>query len=90
MNIHQEKERLRWACRRGKLELDLFLIAFLEDCYEALTQEEKETFRLFLSETDPELHAYLMLEKECEHASYRALVQKIRTHRTLVNRNLTL
>lgn len=87
---NKSKERLRWCCRRGKLELDLFLIPFFDDCYEKLSLEEQQAFIEFLSEQDPDLHAYLMLERECEYAPFKALVHKIRAHRIWLNQNTTL
>lgn len=34
------KARLRWACRRGMLELDVLLMPFVEEGYDALSAEE--------------------------------------------------
>lgn len=83
----KQKERLRWRCRRGKLELDLFLIPFIDDCYEKLSDEEQQIFVKFLSEQDPDLHAYLMLERECAYAPFKILINKIRAHRLWLNQN---
>ena len=52
--------KLRWACRRGMLELDVILGNFLNEAYPALSEEDKERFVELLNCTDPELFAWLM------------------------------
>lgn len=76
-------ERIRWACRRGMLELDLFLVPFFENCYADLTSEEKKTFQQLLTHHDPDLHQYLTTEQKPDNKNEAALVDKIRTFRTL-------
>jgi len=56
----REKARLTWHCRRGMLELDLILQSFLETRLDQLTDKEIKAFDSLLSNTDPELFAWLM------------------------------
>ena len=49
------RERIRWRCRRGLLELDLVLKAFLERHFDSLDAAGVEAFNGLLSHTDPEL-----------------------------------
>lgn len=56
----REKARLTWHCRRGMLELDLILQSFLEKRLDQLTEKEIKAFDSLLSNTDPELFAWLM------------------------------
>jgi len=50
--------RLYWKCRRGMLELDLILFAFLEGHYEKLSEREKQVFEILLEEEDPILQSW--------------------------------
>lgn len=52
--------RLRWQCRRGMLELDLALSAYLENCYAELDDAGKRAFIDFLALDDPTLNAWLL------------------------------
>lgn len=54
-----EISRLRWQCRRGMLELDLFLQSFMDKAYEKLSPEQKQTFNLLLETPDQMLLDYL-------------------------------
>ena len=55
-----KKERLRWACRRGMLELDLLLSPFFENCFDELTKEQKENFEELLTQQDPDLYHWFI------------------------------
>jgi antitoxin CptB len=59
----ESMDRLRWRCRRGRLELELLLGAFLETSYAILSEEEKQAFELLLGCSDPELWQYCFGEK---------------------------
>ena len=39
------KARVKWACRRGMLELDVILGPFVDEAYDALTDEGKYVFQ---------------------------------------------
>lgn len=85
--IDKEYDRIRWRCRRGKLEIDLFLVPFFENCYRDLSADEKKEFIALLEEHDPDLHAYLMAEKEPSSHEQKQLIDKIREYRFTVSRN---
>lgn len=72
------RKRVRWACRRGMLELDLFLLPFFDHCYDNLPLEEKKDFALLLSQTDPQLFAWLMQSARPEKKELASIVDKIR------------
>ena len=71
------KARLRWACRRGMLELDLLFIPFVDDAYDDLTAEQQTTFERLLTEQDPDLFAWFMGHNTCEDLELNAMVQFI-------------
>ncbi len=79
--MNPENARIRWACRRGMLELDIFLLPFFDNCYLQLTCEEKAVFVDFLTATDPELFAWLMAHHLPDKKEFIAIVDKIRAYR---------
>lgn len=81
-NNNVEYHRIRWACRRGMLELDLFLMPFFENCYSDLSQAEKALFKALLSEHDPILYAWLMGFEPVSKKEFSAIVDKIRKFRS--------
>jgi antitoxin CptB len=51
----RELSRIRWQCRRGLLELDLVLAAFLDRKLETLDQGQLDAFRDLLQHPDNDL-----------------------------------
>lgn len=76
----KEKARLSWQCRRGMLELDLFLQKFLEHQVDGLSREQIKSFELLLSYTDPTLFAWFMGHEAPEEIELKELVALIRNH----------
>ena len=57
-------ERIRWHCRRGMLELDLVLSAFIERHLAQLEPASLDAFTTLLERTDPELLDLVMGREE--------------------------
>ena len=55
-----ELSRIRWQCRRGMLELDIFLESFMDKAYTQLTPKQKQAFSDLLETPDQMLLDYLM------------------------------
>jgi len=55
-----QHSRLYWQCRRGMLELDLVLQAYLDHHYHRATAEEQQAFEALLNYPDPLLLEYVM------------------------------
>ena len=74
-----EKGRLKWAIRRGMLELDLILEGFVKRHYDSLSPTDKEQFIDLLSCEDNKLQQWLVKhEKPSEEFKQHAqIVQKI-------------
>ncbi|UJF23591.1 FAD assembly factor SdhE [Shewanella sp. OMA3-2] len=70
--------RVRWACRRGMLELDVLLQPFIEAQYQDMSDEDKQTFIRLLECEDPELFAWFMGHEQCPDAQLAAMVIKVR------------
>ena len=71
------KARLKWACRRGMLELDVLFIPFVEEAYDHLSAAEQRIFERLLTEQDPDLFAWFMGHKVCEDSELNTMVQFI-------------
>ncbi len=77
MTLTDNKPRLRWACRRGMLELDVLFMPFVEEAYDDLSIENKVIFERLLECQDPELFAWFMGHEACEDKDLNAMVQFI-------------
>lgn len=71
------KARLKWACRRGMLELDILFIPFVDDAYDELSAKDQRIFERLLTEQDPDLFAWFMGHKTCEDSELNTMVQFI-------------
>lgn len=72
--------RLAWRCRRGMLELDLALAAFLAKGYDVLTPTQQQHFNELLDEADPLLFEWIILRKPCEDPRFSELLTIIHHH----------
>jgi len=71
------KAKLKWACRRGMLELDVLFIPFVDDAYDDLSLAQQVTFERLLTCQDPELFAWFMGHEVCEDKALNDIVQII-------------
>lgn len=77
MSLINNKARLKWACRRGMLELDVLFMPFVDEAYDALSEQDKNIFVRLLEREDPELFAWFMGHEECKDAELNHMVQLI-------------
>jgi antitoxin CptB len=73
--------RLAWHCRRGLLELDLWLGGFLHASRATLQPEELAAFERLLAMTDMCILDFLQQKTQPGDADIRALVERIRIER---------
>lgn len=73
----RDKARLKWACRRGMLELDVLFMPFVDEAWEQLSDENKVIFERLLTCQDPELFAWFMGHEKCEDQQLNSMVQLI-------------
>ena len=59
-DIRTDYPHLRWKCRRGMLELDLFLEDILEHQFLLLSDDDKALFEVFLEAPDPVMMDWFM------------------------------
>ena len=68
---------MRWAARRGMLELDLILGPFVEHCYTSLSAADKQRFeRLMLCE-DQDLFTWFLQRTEPDEEELDGIVKQI-------------
>ena len=70
--------QLRWACRRGLLELDLLLNSYMDKVYEQLTDQEKRKFLSLLDMQDQEMLDMLMEKTNPNDRELAELLTRIR------------
>ncbi|QUN07638.1 succinate dehydrogenase assembly factor 2 [Shewanella yunxiaonensis] len=70
--------RVKWACRRGMLELDVLFQPFVEKYYQDLTDTDKATFVRLLECEDPQLFAWFMGHAKCSDPQLADMVAKVR------------
>jgi antitoxin CptB len=73
------KSKFYWAARRGMLELDLFLMPFVENEFDSLSEEQKANLESLLTCTDMELYVWLSA-KEIPPAEFMSIVELIRQY----------
>lgn len=71
---------LRWACRRGMLELDVLLGNFLEQVFPHLPTEEQTLFIHLVEESDYNLFKLLMSDQKPLNPELANIVEKICNH----------
>lgn len=72
--------RLRWACRRGMLELDVLLGNFLEEAYSKLPSNEQDKFVKLLDCQDQELFEWFTGKRAPIDPDLIFIVEKILNH----------
>ena len=72
-----ELRRLRWRCRRGMRELDVMLMAFMDEEYATSPPARQAAFARLLGLQDPEILALLTERVRTEDAELHALVQRL-------------
>lgn len=70
--------RLRWACRRGMLELDLVLLPFLENTFPTLDDADQKLFETLLEGEDQDMFGWFLRRVEPEDADTLRIVNIIR------------
>lgn len=69
--------RLKWACRRGMLELDVLFMPFVDEAFEDLDESQQLVFERLLTSDDPDLFAWFMGHQECEDPELAQMVEYI-------------
>ncbi|WP_163936750.1 succinate dehydrogenase assembly factor 2 [Paraferrimonas sp. SM1919] len=78
MTSSNQKARLKWACRRGMLELDVLFEPFVENHYDHLNEQQKMLFEELLTCDDPELFAWFMGHETPPRQDFLEMVNLVR------------
>lgn len=73
------KQRIRWCCRRGMLELDLILGRFFDEHFDDLSPNEQDLFIEMLECDDPDIYAWVM-GFTASPEQFQGLIKIITTH----------
>lgn len=73
-----DKSAIRWQCRRGKLELDIVLRRFLDQCLERLDEGELLQLQRLLGHDDDRLLDWLLGKSAPPDGQLLALVERVR------------
>ena len=73
----EEINRMRWAARRGMLELDLVLEPFVNSQYAQLNQRDRHSFKQLMLCEDQDLFAWLMLRGAPDDEELIGIVSQI-------------
>ena len=74
----RDRDRIRWHCRRGLLELDLLLERFVERHLDALSTSQTEVFRELLAYEDNDLLDMVMGRAEPVNTQLSAVLEMMR------------
>ncbi len=72
--------RIRWAARRGMLELDLILQPFIEQRYAALSEGDQRAFQELLLCEDQDLFAWFLHREIPDSDALIPIVEMVRHH----------
>ncbi|MGV6818267.1 MAG: FAD assembly factor SdhE [Thiotrichales bacterium] len=70
-------ERLRWQCRRGTKELDLWLTRIIDSQYRDFNPNQRAAFSLLLQSSDRDLQQWMLGTCRPENPEIAALLNTI-------------
>jgi antitoxin CptB len=73
----EDINRMRWAARRGMLELDLILEPFVTARYAQLDEVDRERFHQLMQCEDQELFAWFLRREQPRDEELAAIVSQI-------------
>lgn len=72
-----ELNRMRWAARRGMLELDLVLEPFVSDRYAALNELDRKRFQQLMLCEDQDLFGWFLRREQPADEELAGIVKQI-------------
>ena len=77
MMSDKELNRMRWATRRGMLELDLVLGPFVEERYASLSLADRERFQRLMLCEDQDLFSWFLKREQNPDQELAGIVKQI-------------
>ncbi len=68
-------EHIKWACRRGMLELDLILTPYVLERYPTASPAEQTVFIDFLASADQDLFDWLLKKKQPSDPRFSKMIE---------------
>ena len=78
-----EKSRLLWHCRRGIREMDILFREFIEQHYDDLNDDDKQSFSKLLNEADLDILNWIMEKDTPDTDESKNIISIIRQSRQL-------
>lgn len=76
----EEFKKVRWASRRGMLELDLIMVPFVEQKLRSLSSVDQQRYISLLEEEDNDLFVWLLGRGKPEDSELSFIVEQIIEH----------
>lgn len=76
----EEFKKVRWASRRGMLELDLIMVPFVEQKLRSLSSVDQQRYISLLEEEDSDLFVWLLGRGKPEDSELSYIVEQIIEH----------
>jgi antitoxin CptB len=73
----EDLKRMRWASRRGMLELDLVLEPFVNTCYAGLDEVDRQRYRQLMECEDQDMFGWFLKQQRPEDPEIANIVDKI-------------
>ena len=77
MVTDQEINRMRWASRRGMLELDLVLEPFVSARYASLNERDRQRFQQLMACEDQDLFSWFLRREQPDQEELAAIVNTV-------------
>jgi antitoxin CptB len=72
-----ELNRMRWAARRGMLELDLVLAPFVNSCYPELDEADRHRFQQLMLSEDQDLFSWFIRRDQPADRELASIVEQV-------------
>ena len=72
-----ELNRMRWAARRGMLELDLLLGPFVNACYPELDDGDRHRFQQLMLSEDQDLFSWFIRREQPADRELASIVEQV-------------
>ena len=72
-----DRARLEWRCRRGMRELDVLLMGYMADDFDAASGDEQAAFERLLSLPDPEILDLLTRRIRAHDSGIQHVVERL-------------
>jgi len=76
-DVDVELKALRWRCRRGMRELDQLLERWLDRCWAASSERDRDVFRRLLATEDDKLWRAVLGHERLDDADVQQLLHRI-------------